>query len=230
MIHVQPIMGVTDPYIDESYPWEKEPWQLERNPVRLATVQWLHKKLDYSADLFVSLNFRQMRVDIKKEQMPRTGGRLVAATSASWGTVGDVEYLLKTIDARTNHSLLGRKWSQQWDRRPEWVAFIERNANGLYSHAHLLVKLKGIKSEAYEVAFARATVHLVPYADMSAKRRHKIFKKVFALPSVLHYCTKYMFAHDGSECAIAFSPTFKKKQSDYDEQSEKGKRMKDLLT
>jgi len=103
----------------------QKPWEIERNQDRLEYVKWVQEKLDYSADLFISLNFRQLRVDIKKDQMQRTGGRF---ESASWGTVSDVEYLLKTIDARTNHSLLGRKWARMWDRRPEWVAFIERNA------------------------------------------------------------------------------------------------------
>jgi len=203
------------------YPWEKKPWELERqHKERLEYVKWVQEQLG-SADLFISLNFRQLRVDIKKEQMmQRTCGRF---ESASWGTVSDVESLLRAIDARTNHSLLGRKWARMWDQRPEWVAFIERNAaNGGYPHAHLLVKLKGMHSDHYEEAFARATVHLVPYADMSAKNRDKIFKKIYDLQNVIHYCMKFMFKQDGSECAPCFSPTFGKK-SDFDEQSEKVK-------
>lgn len=188
-----------------TYPadWEKEYWELDTDPVRKAYVTWLKR---YPWDLFVSVNFRQKQVSLNTKNVGANGMLLRNVTYAPWGSVNDVETRLKAMDARVCRELLGRHWSGQWNERPEWVAFIEKDEDG-FVHSHLLVNLKNIDRGKFVTEFSQATRYFAPKADIRPKEG---FKDIYMAEGATHYGTKNL-RDDRKEFALTVSPTFSKK-------------------
>lgn len=192
-----------------TYPadWEKAPWERrECDPVRQAYVVWLKR---YPWELFVSVNFRQTQIYLKKENHHETGVYLKNVTSAPWGSLSDVESRLKVMDARVCKELLGRKWASKTSERPEWAGFVEKDEEG-FAHAHLLVNLKGTDRMKFVIAFTNATKYFAPRADI---RPQGAFKDIYSADGATFYSTKYL-NNRNKECALAVSPTFRKRLQD----------------
>ncbi len=192
-----------------TYPaeWEKPPWERRGcDPVRQAYVEWFQR---YHWDLFVSVNFRQKQVSLKQKNHQKTGRYLRNVIFAPWGSVSDVESRLKAMDARVCKDLLGRHWASQWNERPEWVGFMEKDEEG-FAHAHLLVNLKSIEQQKFITTFSLATRYFAPQADI---RPEGAFKEIYSAAGAIYYSTKY-HKNPKKECAVIASPTFLKNVSD----------------
>lgn len=191
-----------------TYPaeWEKAYWELDTDPVRQSYVAWLKR---YPWDLFVSVNFRQKQVTCSPKDLNGEEMFLKDVTYARWGSVSDVENRLKAMDSRVCRELLGRHWSGQWNERPEWVAFIEKDEDG-FAHAHLLVNLKNIDRGNFVTAFSKATRYFAPRADIRPKEG---FKDIYSTEGATYYSTKNLKS-DRKEFALTVSPTFRKRLQD----------------
>ena len=189
------------------FQWEIAPWEQRRyDPVRRAYVAWLQQ---YPWDLFVSVNFRQKQIYIKKQNLHDKEMYLKNVTSAPWGSSSDVENRLKVMDARVCKELLGRNWASKTSERPEWAGFIEKDEEG-FAHAHLLVNLKDMDKMKFIIAFTNATKYFAPRADI---RPQGAFKDIYLPAGAIHYCTKYLRSQN-KECALTASPTFRKRVQD----------------
>ena len=130
-------------------------------------------------------------------------------TSAPWGSLSDVETRLKVMDARVCKELLGRNWASKISERPEWAGFIEKDEEG-FAHAHLLVNLKDIDRIKFIIAFTNATKYFAPRADI---RPQGAFKEMYSAEGATFYSTKFL-NNRHKECALAVSPTFRKRVQD----------------
>jgi hypothetical protein len=185
-------------------PWEIPIWERKTcDPVRRAYVAWLKR---YPWNLFVTVNFRQKQVYLKKENHHETEMYLKNVTSAPWGSSSDVESRLKVMDGRVCKELLGRHWASKIRERPEWAGFIEKDEEG-FAHAHLLVNLKEIDRKRFIIAFTNATKYFAPQADI---RPQEGFKDIYLAEGAIFYSTKF---HNNpyKECALTVSPTFLKR-------------------
>ena len=184
-------------------PWEEKRWERkDYDPVRRAYITWLKR---YPWDLFVSVNFRQNQIDLKKKVLHEKEMYLKNVTFAPWGSPSDVEYRLKVMDARVCKELLGRKWASKTSERPEWVGFMEKDEDG-YAHAHILVNLKDIDRVPFIIAFIGAARYFSPRADIRPKGA---FKEIYAVEGAIDYMTEYLKS-TYKECALVASPTFRK--------------------
>lgn len=191
-----------------TYPadWEKAYWELDTDPVRKAYVSWLDR---YPWDLFVTVNFRQKQIVCPQKTVCNQDKFLKSVTCAPWGSMSDVENRLKAMDARICKELLGRKWAGQWNQRPEWAGFIEKDEDG-FAHAHLLVNLKGIDKSKFVTAFSLAARYFAPRADIRAKGA---FKDIYSAAGATYYSTKFLNDYR-KECALIVSPSFRKRFQD----------------
>ena len=101
--------------------------------------------------------------------------------------------------------LLGRKWAQMNNERPEWVGFMEKDEDG-FAHAHVLVNLKEVDRAQFIIAFTDATQYFSPRADI---RLEGAFKEIYEVDGAIDYMTEYL-KNPYKECALVASPTFRK--------------------